>query len=762
MVSYIFSKLVILLLITGAICCCCCCCRGQGGGGDGGTTIRCIQSERRALLAILSNMSSNGLSGETFSSWTGEDCCGWRGVACDNTTGRVTVLDLYFSQLVGQIPESLGSDLAHLVSLNLSNNNITGGIPESLGKLVRLQEVRLSDNHISGQIPETIGNLPNLGVLYLEGNSITGQIPRTMGDLCNLTELDLSNNKIYGELTDLLDGLSRCAQGTPLSSLNVQGNNLSGRVPTSLGKLSRIQNLRLSSNSLHGDIAGAHFSNLTDLYFLDISSNPLNVMLSSDWIPPFNNLFYIDMSYCHLSEFPNWIRNQTGFRFLYLSSVGLSGNLPVWFSDLELAAVFLDSNNLTGPLPHLGSIITWINLSDNSFVGPIPLNVDDGSGLYFLLLSHNKLNGSIPSSLCNLTALEVLDLSDNNLTGEFPNCSNSFPNNLLYLHLNKNKLSGRFPSFLRNCGMLTTLDMGQNRFSGEIPTWVGSSFELLKILRLSSNSFTGAIPVIAVLTDLQVLDLSSNNLSGEVPPSLRNLTSIIARTNTGDSFGYDGYLESILITTKGMVIEYTPSVLNLVASIDLSKNDLSGEIPTELTELLGLIFLNLSRNHITGRIPENIGRLTRLESLDLSWNSLAGEIPSGISDLHFLSHLNLSYNNLSGRIPTGSQLSTLNDSSIYVGNGGLCGMPLPQCRDVTNEAPSDAGDKENGDKMEKIFQIISIILGFAVGFWAYIGTIFTKQNLRVALFRSIDRSSDWIYVRLALKYRRLKSKWQRT
>ncbi|KAG6510957.1 hypothetical protein ZIOFF_029004 [Zingiber officinale] len=456
MVSPSFSKLFIFLLITRAICCC----LGQGGG-DGGATVRCIQSERRALLAIISNTSSNGLSGEGFSSWTGDDCCRWKGVTCDNATDRITELDLSFSHLVGQIPESLGNDLAHLVSLNLSYNDISGRIPESLGKLVRLQEVRLYDNHISGQIPEAIGNLqnlrvlhlelnsitgqiprtmgdlcnlteldlssnnitgripeslgklvklqevrlfdnlisgqipetignlpnlrvmhlegnsitgqiprtmgdlcnlteldlssnnitgripeslwklgklqenlPNLRVLHLEGNSITGQIPRTMGDMCNLTELDLSHNKIYGELTDLLDGLSSCAQGASLSSLNVEGNNLSGRIPTSLSKLSQIQNLYLSSNSFRGDVTGAHFSNLTNLYHLDISNNSLNVMLPTDWIPPFNNVLYISMSYCRLPAFPNWIRNQTSLQFLYLSSVGMSGNLPVWFGTI--------------------------------------------------------------------------------------------------------------------------------------------------------------------------------------------------------------------------------------------------------------------------------------------------------------------------------------------------------------------------------------------------------------------------------------------
>ncbi|KAG6514672.1 hypothetical protein ZIOFF_025041 [Zingiber officinale] len=317
-----------------------------------------VNTEQRALLAITSNMSSNGLSDEGFSSWAGGDYCSWKG-----------------------IPETIGNN-QNLRVLHLEGNSITGQIPRTMGDLCNLTEIDLSYNKHHRKDSRELGEAR----LAAGGNSITGQIPRTMSDLCNLTELNLSQNKIDGELTDLLDGLSSCAHGTPRPSLNAQGNKLSGSIPTRLGKLSQIENLYLSSNSFQGDINETHFSNLTNLYLLNISSNSLNVMLSSDWIPPFTHVFYIDMSYCHLPAFPNWVRTQTSLRFLYLSSVGLSGNFQVWFSILELAAVYLDSNNLTGPLPQLGSIISWINLSNNSFVGPIPLSVNHDSSLYFLVV----------------------------------------------------------------------------------------------------------------------------------------------------------------------------------------------------------------------------------------------------------------------------------------------------------------------------------------------------------------------------------------
>ncbi len=86
-------------------------------------------------------------------------------------------------------------------------------------------------------------------------------------------------------------------------------------------------------------------------------------------------------------------------------------------------------------------------------------------------------------------------------------------------------------------------------------------------------------------------------------------------------------------------------------NIDLSRNNLTGEIPESLTNLLLLFTLNLSWNHLTGKIPKNIGALHRLETLDLSSYHLSGPIPPTMSSLNFLSHLNLSYNNLFGKIP---------------------------------------------------------------------------------------------------------------
>jgi Leucine-rich repeat (LRR) protein len=216
----------------------------------------------------------------------------------------------------------------------------------------------------------------------------------------------------------------------------------------------------------------------------------------------------------------------------------------------------------------------------------------------------------------------------------------------------------------------------------------------LVILGLRSNSFSGRIPVeITKLPALRFLDLANNTLSGTIPRSLvllRVLTAskaldprqnpfTIEYGNSDSSYIPFGLAnESFPVETKGQDLKYTGNIIFLM-SIDLSRNNLSGPIPEEISSLVGLKILNLSWNHFSGHIPEQICTLQLLESLDLSNNQFSGEIPWSLSNLTSLSFLNMSYNNLSGKIPSGNQLDTLNTddpASMYIGNPGLCGPPL--------------------------------------------------------------------------------------
>ncbi|OAY71164.1 Leucine-rich repeat receptor-like protein FASCIATED EAR2 [Ananas comosus] len=150
-------------------------------------------------------------------------------------------------------------------------------------------------------------------------------------------------------------------------------------------------------------------------------------------------------------------------------------------------------------------------------------------------------------------------------------------------------------------------------------------------------------------------------------------------------------------------------ILYLFESIDLSDNNLSGEIPDEITDLHTLQYLNLSRNNLIGHISEQIGEMQSLESLDLAMNKLSDNIPQSLSALTYLEYLNLSYNNLSGVIPTGNQLQTLDDPSIYIGNPYLCGPPSTR-----NCSANEINYKDNEGPKDNSHEDLLLIVNYSV------------------------------------------------
>ena len=64
--------------------------------------------------------------------------------------------------------------------------------------------------------------------------------------------------------------------------------------------------------------------------------------------------------------------------------------------------------------------------------------------------------------------------------------------------------------------------------------------------------------------------------------------------------------------------------LSNLERLDLSNNQLSGEIPPEVGNLSKLTHLSLPGNQLSGQIPPELDKLTRLQFLDLEENQLSG------------------------------------------------------------------------------------------------------------------------------------------
>ncbi|XP_058076454.1 receptor-like protein EIX1 [Magnolia sinica] len=662
-----------------------------------------------------------------------------------------------------------------------------------MNKFPSLVELYLPDcglSYISPTLPSV--NFTSLLVLDLSFNNFKSTIPNWIANISSLEILNLARSQLNGNIPAALGGLSS------LQELSLRRNQLNGTIPTTLGQLSNLYWLDLSNNSLTGKVSESVFENLKKLSYLYLSSNSLVFDPHSDWAPPFQ-LSYLDLGSCHLGpRFPPWLRTQKYVGLLDLSNTTISGIIPTWFWDLtpqlfwlklsnnqifgqlpnplkmwpQSLYIDLSSNHFSGPVPCILNGARVLDLSNNQFSGPIPPNftstmpyleffsakgnqisgtipssIEGMNSLTALDLSQNNIGGIIPLSLGNCVALKAVDLSKNWLSGEIPRSLGQL-DRLQTMHLSNNKLSGKIPLSLKKCAALETMDLGYNNLSGHIPTWISKSFPTLRILRLRSNMFIGNIPPqLLNLTSLQLLDVAQNCLSGSIPQSFENLVAMKNEQKINLVLSYGGmgtisyYKENLLVSVKGLVLEYTATV-SLVTCIDLSRNNLSGEIPEGLTGLLGLRALNLSGNHLTGKIPDKIGKLALLESLDFSENQLSGTIPLSMSNLTFLSCLNLSFNNLWGKIPSGNQLQTFQDPSIYMGNNGLCGPPLlDKC--VSDETPPGLGDVENDEEEDEMSWFYSGLgPGFAVGFWALCGILVLKRSWRIVYYRFFDEMKD--------------------
>ena len=211
-------------------------------------TIKIVQTsheaiERAALIEFYK--ATNGENWKNNTNWCSDKPLNeWYGISAN--LGQVARIRLSNNQLSGSIPESLGN--LSIVDLDLSNNQLSGNIPESIGNLSEIRYILLSNNQLSGNIPKSIGNLSELKNISFDHNRLSGNIPESIGYLSKLFNLTLNNNQLSGNIPEFLGNMSG------LNSLFLENNLLSGNIPEFLGKMQELKNLSLENNQLSGPI----------------------------------------------------------------------------------------------------------------------------------------------------------------------------------------------------------------------------------------------------------------------------------------------------------------------------------------------------------------------------------------------------------------------------------------------------------------------------------------------------------------------------
>ncbi|CAM6021840.1 unnamed protein product [Sphagnum balticum] len=464
--------------------------------------------------------------------------CSWTGVTCDNVTFQVINLNLSQLSLAGEISPAIGnlinlqildfsensiggqippeiSKCTSLVELDLSGNNLTGEIPYMMSELQQLEVLNLRFNHLSGPIPSSFAGLTNLKHLDMQYNELGGSIPPLIYWSESLQYLMLKGNYLTGSLS------ADMCQLTQLAYFNVRNNNLTGPIPDGIGNCSSFQILDLSYNDLTEEIP-------YNIGYLQVSTLSLEGNRFSGRIPDviglMQALVILDLSGNQLEgPIPPILGNLTSLTKLYLYDNLLTGPIPPELGNMtKLNYLELDNNHLTGEIPsELGCLtdLFELNLSENQLTGPIPENISSLAALNLLDLHGNNLGGIILPDLERLTNLTSLNLSSNNFVGVIPDEIGQIFN-LDTLDLSSNSLSGPIPSSIGSLEHLLTLDLHNNKLNGSIPTHMGN-LSSLNTLDLSHNDLEGSIPPeLGQLVELNFLNLGFNDLSGSIPEQL--------------------------------------------------------------------------------------------------------------------------------------------------------------------------------------------------------------------------------------------------
>uniref|UniRef100_A0A1S3CFZ2 Leucine-rich repeat-containing N-terminal plant-type domain-containing protein n=1 Tax=Cucumis melo TaxID=3656 RepID=A0A1S3CFZ2_CUCME len=623
-------------------------------------------------------------------------------------------LKLRNNQIKGELSECIGN-FTKLKVVDISYNEFSGKIPTTVSKLTSLEYLSLEENDFEGTfLFSSLANHSNLRHFHLlGGNNIQVeteelhewqpkfQLETLSMPGCNLNEqtaskfptfllsqhklkyLDLSHNHLIGPFPFWL-----LHNNSALNSLDLRNNSLSGPLQLSKRNHTSLRHLQISSNNFSGQLPTHLGLLLPQVDHFDISKNSFEGNLPPSmeqmkmlcWLDASNNKFSGDIQ---ISMFDN----TSSLQFLLLANNFFSGNIEdAWKNKRNLTALDISNNMISGKIP------TWIGSLD---------------GLQYVQMSRNRFAGELPIQICSLFGLTMLDVAQNQLVGEIPfNCFNS--SSLVYLYMRKNGFSRAIPQGLLSstASILKVIDLSYNNFSGYIPKWF-NIFTSLRVLLLKGNELEGPIPTqLCQITKISIMDLSNNKLSGTIPSCFNNITfgdikvnqtnipnfsdlEVTTDTSNVDTdngcgnvniysricYMFNTYSSTVQVevdfTTKHRYESYKGNILNYMSGLDLSSNQLTGEIPQQIGDLVQIHALNFSYNRLVGNIPKVFSNLKQLESLDLSNNLLSGHIPSELATLDCLSIFNVSYNNLSGMIPTAPHF-TYPESSFY-GNPNLCG-----------------------------------------------------------------------------------------
>ena len=499
-----------------------------------------------------------------------------------------------------------------------------------------LSSLPLSDWH-----GVTVDSNGCVAVLTLSDNQLTGSIPAQLGNLTNLQDLRLFSNQLTGTIPVELGNLAN------LSWLELSSNQLTGSIPSSLGNLSDLRTLSLHTNQLTGAIP-ASLGNLANLEHLSLRNNQLT------------------------GTIPAELGNLAVLLRLWLENNQLTGTIPSSFTGLGALSQFYFYLNPGLCAQDSGPVRIWLN-TVSDVRGPdctptvrlsvTPSHLIEGVGATPVTVTAQRTAVNSPTDVRLILggSAEQGAAQDYTFSGSgditIPANATSGTTTLTLTPLADALAEGveniileaRVGSQVEGSAVITLSDVGTS-----IPCVVSRDRAALEALYNATgganwtnrmNWLDSSLPLSdwhGVTVDgngcVTGLDLTDNQLTGTIPSELSNLAK----------------LERLWLG-ENQLTGAIPAELSNLASLEwlsLSFNQLTGTIPVELGNLASLRVLVLHDNQLTGSVPVELGNLASLEVLILSDNRLTGTIPVELENLAVkLERLDLDDNQLTGSIP---------------------------------------------------------------------------------------------------------------
>jgi hypothetical protein len=203
------------------------------------------------------------------------------------------------------------------------DNELTGRVDTMLdvNRQQNLTTLQLSNNQLSGPLPDYLSLFPLLNVFAAVSNCFTGSIPLSLCDSESLVTLALDGlqaatscqqrlfpaalegsvvaNALYSIRSPLSGGVPACLFAMNLTTLHLSGNGLTGTLPDDVEISPSLTDLSLSHNKLTGSIPAALLER--DWRNLDLSYNRFTGSLSTDASSDTSNASYFHLANNRLS-----------------------------------------------------------------------------------------------------------------------------------------------------------------------------------------------------------------------------------------------------------------------------------------------------------------------------------------------------------------------------------------------------------------------------------------------------------------------------